>query len=458
MTKTTFFVSFFAITGLTCFYFFAYTDNAFVSGNSTAERARYESEPAPRPAHVPMENVESPPVENMDLSPQEKLRELLKAPFSPEKSIQVRELLLKSNKGDIYSLAQIISNAILPPSYYLELNIFALETWANFSPVDALTFSYQNLERGIKHQGVQAILIAACKTAEDIESCLQAIPASTEIDEALVSIADRKSAIEERPQDAITWARGINDESTRLELIDEIANAWTTFDPGAALNWSIDNDDLDIALRAMAILAETDPWQAQKIIFDIPNAKAQVREGLLQTLINTQATFNRYENIVSILNSIPKPKSREKYYYGFIEQWSLTNPAEAANNVSALPEGSNRDYLLSTALKYWGEQSPFEALEFVTTVKNENLRKKVLTATMNSWSRKDINAAMNWAGQQPPSMTMDKSLARIGLELINGETPKALLIEWINNINDEDLRLSLLEKAEHHQQMQPEVE
>jgi hypothetical protein len=155
----------------------------------------------------------------------------------------------------------------------------------------------------------------------------------------------------DRPQEAIEWARGIDDPQLRQRVLS-----------AAAISW-----------------AETDPEAAAKFA----------------------------------IQSIPASKPQEDAIVGIIQRWTQTQPEAVAAWVTEFPEGALKETAFEEMVKLWTDKTPDAAGDWLSSLSPGTFRDAGIAAYATKIAPESPEIAAQWARTITNVTRRDQELAAI---------------------------------------------
>lgn len=242
------------------------------------------------------------------------------------------------------------------------------------------------------------------------------------------AMADQSS-----PQKALEWARGLEDEATRLAALPEVfqrmaaqdpaaaartalelpagssreeslarvGGAWAANDFEAALGWArgLTGRDRESALgSALNMGAQNEPVAAASQYGELVKA-LPAGEKPADSFINAASTIavayfaEDQSKAAAWVAGLPQDDARAAASSSLAQQWVQYDAPAASEWIGTLPAGKPRDQAVSALVNRIAGSDPATAFAWAATVGDERARADSLESTLNSWRKLDAAAA-----------------------------------------------------------------
>ncbi len=179
-------------------------------------------------------------------------------------------------------------------------------------------------------------------------------PLSNENHSMLATLASRLGEMD--PGTAIVWLQGVQDKKLNNELADYVFDAYSAKDPDGALN----------TLARMSTSHDLGSADAATIL----NFARQDPRAALQAL-------------QALPNDAPNKALLQNYTFSVFEQWALQDPASAAQEAFALPEGQSRSHSLDNVAQSWAKVDPAATVVWLGTQPADSEGKEIQSIIEN---------------------------------------------------------------------------
>lgn len=213
-------------------------------------------------------------------------------------------------------------------------------------------------------------------------------------------------------QQAMAWARSIEDEVERKMAVDAVLCAWTKFDAHAAVNWALNVAD-DASARSFAITSVFESWAAldPKAASDCALTLGQADQTYAIAAVAPALTARDAQSAIQWAQEFDEEDARNLATHAVVTAWAANAPSDAAAWVATEPDG-------------------FESADDVRTV-------------VQKWLETDVNAAIAWVGKLPAGTSRDGALDLIANQL--ADSNPSLAAQWGEAIDRMELRDARLE-------------
>jgi len=196
------------------------------------------------------------------------------------------------------------------------------------------------------------------------------------------------------PAAAALSIRDLDNPQASLMAASSLAEAWATSDPDAALGWAIEyatekNGD-QILQRVVAIMGQDQPDAAAKIAFRLYEEGTSSDIGYE---LASAWTSHDPHAALNWLAELPKGKFRDKAIRGGIWNVAYSEPKMAAKFTGQLAAGPLRDELLHGVASSWADTDVKGALSWAESFPEGKDRNATLGALAQKWVQHDFTGA-----------------------------------------------------------------
>jgi hypothetical protein len=235
------------------------------------------------------------------------------------------------------------------------------------------------------------------------------------------------------PEKALEWARGLEDEATRLKALPEIFQRMAAQDPAAAaravldlpagssreenlarvggawagtdfedaLGWARGLTGRDRESALGAVLSQGAPHQPTTAATQYGELLGSLPAGEkpADSFINAAATIagayfaEDQSKAASWVAGLPQEDARAAASRTLAEQWAQYDAPAASEWIGSLPSGKPRDQAVGALVNRIAGSDPAMAFEWAATVDDEGARTASIEATLQSWRKLDAEAA-----------------------------------------------------------------
>jgi hypothetical protein len=180
-------------------------------------------------------------------------------------------------------------------------------------------------------------------------------------------------------------------------MISSAMSRWSRTDPNAALNWALNNADrIDAsAFSNMANeMANTDIDLALATMARLPPAQ---RAGWFEGVASGVARYD-VNQALSLLNRYQGEPGYAEAYGAVVNQLAQLNPAAAASMLSDAPAGSANSLMSASfwVAREWTMSDPAAAANWATTLSDPSTQSRSLSQVAQVWAEQDPDAARQW--------------------------------------------------------------
>lgn len=308
-----------------------------------------------------------------------------------------------------------------------------VRSWAWSDPAGAREFA-ASLPEGERHR-LHATMVEALTWRGDPDEAVAYLKENPIDDPAHPVWANLAGAMADQatPEKALAWARGLEDEATRLAALPEIFQRMATQDPGAAARAVLDlpagssreeslarvggawaGTDFEEALGWARGLTGRDRESALGSILNHgawhqPAAAATHYAEWMNTLPAGEKPADSFITAASAIAGayaaedqnkaaawvagLPQDDARAAASRSLAEQWTQYDAPAASEWIGTLPAGKPRDQAVSALVNRIAGSDPATAFAWAATVGDERARADSLESTLNSWRKLDAAAA-----------------------------------------------------------------
>lgn len=262
--------------------------------------------------------------------------------------------------------------------------------------------------------------------------------------------SDRCSAMAERitstetAQQAMQWARGLDDDAKQKSAVDAILCAWLKVDPQAAVGWAT-NADESASGRAFAVTSVFENWAARDA--KAASVAAETLEQGPQTYaivaVAPALTAQNPQEAIQWAQKFAEEDARNLATHGVVEAWASSAPSDAAAWVANQSEGFDRADDVRAVVQRWMESDLNAAIQWVATLPAGTSRDGAFDAIANRLNGRDASVAVQWGEAIGRPELRDSRLGVIAGSWFNTDPEAAR--NWLDKSslpNDVKLRLT----------------
>ena len=191
----------------------------------------------------------------------------------------------------------------------------------------------------------------------------------------------------------------------RNRVFGQVAQAWATRDPEAALTWAGslgDGPEKDEARRkALDSWANDNPQAAAAHLDSITDPKE--RDKMLSAVTGPWARRDPAGTAAWLQNQ-PESKGREESMRSVMWMWTATDPTAASTWLNNQPAGASKDEGIVTLANQTFATDPEAALTWAATIQDSAKRTTQIRRGIEGWIKKDESAAKTWLQKNPTAL------------------------------------------------------
>lgn len=271
----------------------------------------------------------------------------------------VSSLLGRMAQDDPQAALKYIESLPVGQAYESAMSGLA-RNWANSDPEAAIEF-FSKLPPGKEKRDRMENILSAY--ADDDPEAAKAFYLSLDErtrQEAADNLA-RGLVRGQNPEEALAWARSIQDESLRQDLEKEVYEQW----------------------------ASEDPWTFFNAI--TPEQYAGMDDDTQRDTLNSWARSSPQE-AANWIDNMPEEKQKDAIDR-VSEQWLRHDPYEASIWIADLPEGDGRDEAVYNLVNNIHRGDPASALDWSVDIQDEGKRRNAAGTAIRQWLTEDYDGA-----------------------------------------------------------------
>ncbi len=220
----------------------------------------------------------------------------------------------------------------------------------------------------------------------------QALNASDRCNAMATNISNTEAA-----QEAMEWARSIDDEVTRKMAVESILCAWARCDPHAAASWALNVAD-DAGSRAFALTSVFERWAAQdaKAASVYATTLEQADQTYAIAAVAPALAGNNPREAIEWAQAFGEEDARDLATHSVVTMWARNEPSEAAAWVMTQPEGFNRADDIRTIVEKWLEADATAAVEWATKLPAGTSRDSAFDLISSRFADNNPSLAATW--------------------------------------------------------------
>lgn len=202
------------------------------------------------------------------------------------------------------------------------------------------------------------------------------------------------------PAAAASLAVQLDPGGARHNVIGDIAESWARKSPQEALDWARSLDDQDgrtATRKALGGWALTEPAAAATYLDQLPAAEV---DGQLLKSVAGPWTSQAPAAAATWVASRPEGDGKNQAMGDVMWNWTKQNPVEASTWLHDQPPGPSRDAGINGLALATFDNDPEGALTWAASISDEKTRAGSLAIGLGAWSKKDAAAAEAWAARQ----------------------------------------------------------
>lgn len=189
-----------------------------------------------------------------------------------------------------------------------------------------------------------------------------------------------------------------------------IATEWARQDSAGAMAWaqSLEGRDQRDAMRGIfSQAAKEDPAEAAKMLSSVtdPDALRDAQNSIAREWGGQD--WDAAKAWISTLPSDQQGEAMSRALRGLADE----DPAAAASNITAIPEGEDRDDAMESIARQWSREDPAAAAAWVMESGSAEAQEESIGQIMSSWTQTDASAALEFVNQQPEGDVRDQAAA-----------------------------------------------
>jgi hypothetical protein len=173
----------------------------------------------------------------------------------------------------------------------------------------------------------------------------------------------------------------------REEVYTQVANAWASKDPTAAMAWAA---NLPAGKNRAEILANTlGQWASQspeEAATYVSKLNGEEQERGVQSVISNMAR-NDPEYAAQWIGQFPEGKIKEQALNILISQWCHADPTAAANLITAIPAGAIRERTIQNFIDSINYENPKLAWKWAQAMGNQDMQNTSMENVARNWLR-----------------------------------------------------------------------
>jgi hypothetical protein len=238
------------------------------------------------------------------------------------------------------------------------------------------------------------------------------------------------------------------------QALTKVLGVWAGNDGVSAWNWAKKNESGNSLFTGAVLkeIASAQPDMAWQFATELAKTTPDRAAGLYVSAMSGMMYMGKYQDAARLLDSAILPPEAAQSSFGLTGllagQWGSFAPADAAQWVLTLPQGSNaRSQALLALGQSWANVDPAQATDFASQLPASAERISMLTAGLNAWAASDPRAASQWVSSISPGADYDQFAAAIAAapNIINSSPEDS--VAWALAISDDNLKMDSLTKV-----------
>ncbi|MGZ4963630.1 MAG: hypothetical protein ACXWKG_10280 [Limisphaerales bacterium] len=224
----------------------------------------------------------------------------------------------------------------------------------------------------------------------------------------------------ETAQEAMRWAKNIDDETMRKMAEESILCAWLRYDPHAAANWALNVVD-DAGSRAFALTSVFERWAAQdaKAASDYAITLEQSDQTYAIAAVAPALAGNNPQEAIKWAQSFGEEDARDLATHYVVTTWARNQPSEAAAWVTTEPEGFGRADDVRTIVEKWLETDATATVEWATKLPAGSSRDSAFDLISSRFADNNPSLAAAWGASIDRTELRDARLEGIAGKWLN---------------------------------------
>lgn len=246
---------------------------------------------------------------------------------------------------------------------------------------------------------------------------------------------------------ASAWVEENVHDSARLQALNTVGLAWVDKDRNAATEWArhlSEADERGGVLESLAYeISRNDAAAASALVTEIPTGSG--RDDLVSHVAALWAADSPAK-ASDWAAGLPTEELRQGALAAVATAWADSDPVSAGTlAVRSLAPGKMQDDAVISVVQRWVQKDPTQAAAWVNGFSEGSLRDTAVEELVKLWAAQDLQQAGQWLNDFAPGQSRDVAVgAYVGS--IAPLFPK-VAAEWIDNIQDDTLRYSEIERV-----------